>query len=248
MELVRYAHRPDLREIRSETLSHRTFPEYMHHNQSGTRFWRRLYDEHPDYQLALVDGDQLIAELHSVPMPWEGTLADLPSGWDDAFTRAFESGRPATVLCALAISVLPERQGEQLSSSMVNAMCNAARAGGLAAVLAPVRPTLKHRYPLIPIKQYVTWRRDDGSHFDPWIRIHELVGGEILAPAPNSMVIEAPVSDWEEWSGMRFPEDGTYIVPEMLAPLEVHDGVGLHVEPNVWLKHGVQGPGTARRT
>ena len=55
-----------------ETLAGRTFAEYMHHNQPGTRFWGRLYDEFPDYQLALVDGDALVAELHSVPMPWEG--------------------------------------------------------------------------------------------------------------------------------------------------------------------------------
>jgi hypothetical protein len=53
------------------------------------------------------------------------------------------------------------------------------------------------------------------------------------------MVIEAPVGEWEEWTGMRFPEDGTYVVPEMLAPLEVRDGVGVHVEPNVWLRHSV---------
>ena len=109
--------------------------------------------------------------------------------------------------------------------------------GGLRGVLAPVRPTLKERYPLIPIERYVTWRRDDGAHFDPWIRLHERVGGEILAPAPRSMVIEAPVADWEDWTAMRFPADGTYIVPGMLAPLEVRDGVGVHVEPNVWLRH-----------
>jgi len=30
MKLVRYADRPDLREIRGERLSGRTFPEYMH--------------------------------------------------------------------------------------------------------------------------------------------------------------------------------------------------------------------------
>jgi hypothetical protein len=122
---------------------------------------------------------------------------------------------------------------------MVNAMRDAARAGGLVALLAPVRPTLKHRYPLIPIDRYAAWRREDGSHFDPWIRIHERVGGEIIATAPNSMVIEAPVGDWEEWTGMRFPEDGTHIVPGMLAPLEVRGGVGVHVEPNVWLRHSV---------
>ena len=49
------------------------------------------------------------------------------------------------------------------------------------------------------------------------------------------MLIEAPVADWEEWTAMRLPADGDYVVPGMLAPLEVRDGVGVHVEPNVWL-------------
>jgi GNAT superfamily N-acetyltransferase len=239
MELVRYSDRPDLREIRLETLSKQTFPEFMHHNQSGTRFWGRLYDEHPGYQLALLDGTDLVAELHSVPMPWDGTLDDLPTGWDDGFARAFESDREATVLCALAISVRPDRQGSRLSSRMLEAMRDAARDGRLRELLAPVRPTLKERYPLIPIERYVEWRREDGAHFDPWVRLHERVGGEILAPAPQSMVIEAPVAEWEEWTAMTFPEDGSYVVPGMLAPLDVRDGVGVHVEPNIWLRHSV---------
>jgi len=85
----------------------------------------------------------------------------------------------------------------------------------------------------------VEWRREDGAHFDPWVRLHERVGGEILAPAPQSMVIEAPVAEWEEWTAMTFPEDGSYVVPGMLAPLDVRDGVGVHVEPNIWLRHTV---------
>ena len=66
---------------------------------------------------------------------------------------------------------------------------------------------------MIPIERYMEWRRPDGFHFDPWIRVHERIGGEIFAPAPESMVIDCPVSDWEEWTGMQFPEDGDYIVP-----------------------------------
>ena len=239
MKLVRYADRPDLREIRFEALSRQTFPEYMHHNQSGTRYWRRLYDEFPDFQLALLDGDELVAELHSLPTPWDGSDDDLPSGWDEAIFRAFESGREPTVLCALAISVRPDRQGQHLSSRMVNAMRSAAGAAGLRELIAPVRPTLKARYPLIPIEQYVNWRREDGRHFDPWIRIHERLGGQIVAPAPESMVIEAPASDWERWTGHLLPGDGVYIIEGMLAPLEVRDGVGRHVEPNVWMRHDV---------
>jgi hypothetical protein len=43
-------------------------------------------------------------------------------------------------------------------------------------------------------------RREDGTHLDPWIRTHERVGGEIIALAPQSMVIEVPATDWEEWT------------------------------------------------
>jgi len=237
MELVRYADRPDLREIRFATLGSRTFPEYMNHNETGTRYWHRLADVHPDFQLALLDGGELVAELHSLPLAWDGTLADLPPGWDDVFARSFESGRPHDCLAALAISVLPERQGEGLSARMVEAMRDAGRARGLRDLIAPVRPTLKERYPLIPIERYMEWRREDGSHFDPWIRVHERLGATIIAPAPASMRVEAPVADWEGWTGLPLPEDGTYVVPGMLAPLEVRDGVGVHVEPNVWLRH-----------
>jgi hypothetical protein len=135
--------------------------------------------------------------------------------------------------------VLPERQGTQLSSLMINAMRDVARAAGLRELAAPVRPTLKAEYPLISIERYMQWRRDDGSHFDPWLRIHERVGGRIFAAAPESMTMEAPVADWEEWTGMRFPEDGSYVFPGALAPLEVRGGVGRHVEPNVWVVHTV---------
>jgi GNAT superfamily N-acetyltransferase len=239
VKLVRYADRPDLRKIRNATLSRATFPEYMHHSPIGNRYWGRLYDAYPQFQLGLLDGDELVAELHSVPVAWDGSDDDLPYGWEEAFPRAFESGRAPHVLCALAISIRPDRQGTQLSPRMLNAMREAAAANGLRELIAPVRPTLKSAYPLIPIERYLLWRRADGSHFDPWLRIHERIGGTILAAAPESMTIEAPVSDWEEWTEMRFPEDGEYVFPGALAPLVVRDGVGRHVEPNVWMRHSV---------
>jgi GNAT superfamily N-acetyltransferase len=237
MKLVRYADRPDLRERRYDELSRRTFPEYMHHNEPGGLYWGRLYTDFPDFQVALVDDDELLAEAHAVPVSWDGSLDDLPSGWDEGFVRGMTSTREPTALMALAISVSPARQGQRLSGVMIESFKDNARAAGLSSVLAPVRPTLKARYPLIPIERFIAWRREDGSHFDPWIRIHEHVGGEILAAAPESMTMRAPASDWEEWTGMRFPEDGDYVFPGGLAPLVVRDGVGTHVEPNVWIAH-----------
>jgi len=238
VKLVRYADRPDLLERRFEELTRPTFPEYMNHNEPG-RNWGRLYTEFPDFQVALVDGDELLAEAHALPVPWDGTLQGLPSGWDEGFEAGMTSGVQATALMAIAISVAPDQQGRRLSSRMIGAFTDNARSAGLSSVIAPVRPTRKERYPLIPIEIYMEWRRGDGTHFDPWIRVHERVGGEILAAAPRSMVIRAPASDWEEWTGLPFPSDGEYVFPGGLATLVVADGVGTHVEPNVWVWHPV---------
>ena len=39
---------------------------------------------------------------------------------------------------------------------------------------------------------------------------------------------------------MQFPADGTYVFPGGLAPLEVRAGIGVHTEPNVWMRHRLQ--------
>jgi GNAT superfamily N-acetyltransferase len=239
VKLVRYADRPDLRARRFAELSSLTFPEYMHHSEIGNRYWGRLYSDFPEFQVALVEGDELLAEAHALPLRWDGTVDDLPSGWEEGFVRGMENREVPTALMAVAISVAPSRQGERLSSRMIESFKENARAAGLGFVIAPVRPTLKERYPLIPIERYLAWRREDGSHFDPWLRIHERVGGKIVAPAPRSMTIAAPVSTWEKWTGMSLPDDGTYVFPGGLAPLAVEDGRGVHVEPNVWVVHRV---------
>jgi len=234
VKVVRYADRPDLRARRFAELVGLTFPEYMNHNEPGDLYWDRLYSDFPDFQVGLLDGDELVAEAHAVPLPWDGTLEDLPSGWDEGFARGMTADNPATALMAIAISVAPARQGQRLSSRMIESFRDNARIAGLSSVIAPVRPTSKERYPLIPIERYMGWRRDDGSHFDPWIRIHERFGGEILTAAPESMTIRLPVAEWEELTGMSFPDDGDYVFPGGLAPLTVRDGIGTHVEPNVW--------------
>ena len=235
MRLVRYADERDL--LARRDLSEQTFPQFMHHNEPGRRWWGSLYDRFPAFQLALLDGDEIAAEGHSLPVPWNGSVQGLPRGWDHAFELGMTADEAPTALSALVISVRPARQGQGLAARMIQAFGDAARDEGLGDLIAPVRPTWKERYPLTPIERYLHWRREDGSHFDPWLRVHERVGGELVAPAPESMLIEAPVASWEEWTEMRFPEDGTYVFPGALAPLEVREGIGRHVEPNIWVRH-----------
>lgn len=76
---------------------------------------------------------------------------------------------------------------------------------GLPQVIAPVRPTLKSRYPLTPIEVYAQWRRTDGQALDPWLRTHERIGGTIVALAPRSQTMTGSVADWEQWTELALP-------------------------------------------
>ncbi|MGE5529033.1 MAG: GNAT family N-acetyltransferase, partial [Patescibacteria group bacterium] len=57
------------------------------------------------------------------------------------------------------------------------------------ALIAPVRPIWKTRYPLTPMESYVQWKRGDGAPFDPWIRVHWRLGAQPLCVAPNTLTV-----------------------------------------------------------
>ena len=214
IELVRYADRPDLHEIRFETLSQRTFPSFMHHNQTGTRYWRRLVCRASRLP-ARPRGRRRARGRAALAAARVGRDARGPAARLGRRLRALVRDRPAARLSSprSRSRCCPSGRVEGFAARMIEAMRDAGRSHGFRDLIAPVRPTWKDRYPLIPIERYAEWRREDGAHFDPWIRIHERVGGELIAAAPDSMRIEGPAVDWEEWTGMRFPEDGDYVVP-----------------------------------
>src|SRR5262245_37288820 len=138
MKVVRYAERPDLLDRRFEELVRPAFPAYMNENMPGNLYWDRLYADFPEFQVALIDGDELLAEAHAVPLPWDGTPEDLPSGWDEGFTRGMTSERSHSALMAISIAVAPAHQGRQLSSRMIRTFVDNARSAELTSgVLAP---------------------------------------------------------------------------------------------------------------
>jgi GNAT superfamily N-acetyltransferase len=209
----------------------RAWPEIVFHDAISNEYWTRLYAERPEFQFALVENGELLAEGNSVPV--EG----LPASWREAFPNAFRRGTPDR-LCALAVLVDPDHQGKGLSRLLLEHMRGLAHERGWELV-APVRPSLKHRYPLTPIERYVQWRRADGLFFDPWLRSHERLGAELLGIAEDSLVVEGTVAELETWTGLTLPDTGSYVVPGALVPVEVdreHDR-GSYREPNVWMRH-----------
>jgi hypothetical protein len=203
-------------------------------------YWPRLLDELPDFQFHVLDGDEVIARARCLPVRWDGSIDDLPDGIDGAMIRGFDEGG-ANVLCALLISVPRAQRKTGASRLALAGMVEIARRHGLDRLIAPVRPSWKERYPLTPIERYATWRRDDGFLFDPWLRIHERAGGEVLRPEPRSLRITATVAEWEEWTELPFPESGEYVFPHGLATVAIdrERDVGRYWEPNVWMLHRV---------
>jgi GNAT superfamily N-acetyltransferase len=251
-QVVRYSQRPELW-ADTKTITREVWPEYNLHSEDPHGYWDRLFDEFPEFQFVLYDYDakEVIAEGHTVPCDWDGTAEGLGEGIDTMLAAAFEAraaGRAPTALCALAAEVRPQFQGGGLANRMLDVMSEIGREAGLTHLIAPVRPSLKDRYPITPIEQYVPWTRDNGEPFDPWIRIHTRRGGQIAKPIPRSMRITGTVSEWEEWTQMQFPGDGSYTFPGGLATLEIDHGAdrGSYWEPNVWIIHRLQALDVAR--
>jgi hypothetical protein len=183
--------------------------------------------------------DTVVARGRTIPFRWDGSLDDLPRGIDALGLRAIAEPETPNALSALAAEVAHSSRGKGLSGLVIQAMGDVARGNGLGPLVAPVRPSWKDRYPLIPIDRYAQWKRPDRMPFDPWMRVHARLGATILRPEPNSLEIEATVADWETWTGLEFPADGQYVFPFGLAPLHVEQGVGFYWEPNVWMLHNL---------
>jgi hypothetical protein len=224
-------------------LSREAWPEFLQHDAVCGQHWGSLFSTFARFQLIVCDVDETVMAVgHTIPVAWDGTGQDLPSGIDGVLERAVhhtQHGRAPTALSALAAIVAQRYQRQGLSAVILRAMRAMAAAHAFKALIAPVRPTWKARYPLTPMERYIRWRRVDGSPFDPWLRVHWRVGAELLQVAPQSMVVTGPVAAWEAWTDMTFPESGAYVVPGALQPvmIEREGDCGRYEDPNVWMRH-----------
>ena len=219
------------------------WPEFMYHDAVLERLFGRVISDYPEFQFYAWDDEreEVVGVGNTVPAAWDSRAETLPDDGIDAVVEGRFADDPPTpnVLCALQILIAPEYRGQALSSRMIQRMAEIGREHGLDTLIAPVRPNLKHNYPLTPMERYIEWRRADGSLLDPWLRTHERLGAEIAKVAPESSRVPGTVAQWEEWTGMVFPESGWYVVPGALVPVEIdrERDEGLYVEPNVWMVH-----------
>ncbi len=240
--VVTIAERPDLRAQLPE-IEAQVWPAFMLESAVASRYWERLFAELGDYQTVFVDDTgAVIAAGMTIPFFWGGDAGTLPEGWDAVLELGFmqlDSGVARNAISALSAVIRPGYQGQGISTEIVRAMRRIGVERGFHSLVAPVRPTLKSLYPLIPIEQYMQWKRPDGLPYDPWMRVHARLGAEVMAPAPRSMYISGTVDEWEQWTALHMPVSGEYVAAGALQPITIDREAnrGVYYDPNVWMRH-----------
>jgi hypothetical protein len=241
-ELIPVAEAPEL-DAEAEERFAEEWPEFIFHDEGVAPFRERRVEYFRDWEFYLVGEDRrLIGGCWGVPLAWDATVADLPGGFTDSLARSvtsYEEGVVPNTFVLMAAAVRSDEQGRGHAGRVITTVRDRAVAGGLSRVIAPVRPTLKSRYPLTPIETFMTWTREDGLPLDPWLRTHVRLGATLLAPAPASQTMTGSVADWEKWTDMKFPSTGTYVIPQGLTTLDINrdSDTGTYTEPNIWLRH-----------
>ncbi len=224
-----------------------SWPEFMLHDPVADEYWHELFDRFIEYQFALLDieTNRMAAMGNSLPFCWDEDISNLPEGgWDWVFVKAVEdhkNGITPTIQSAIQIAIHPDYQSQGLSSMMVQAMRDIAKSKGFKHLVAPLRPNQKSKYPLTNIDDYIKWTNEDGLPFDAWLRVHARAGAKIIKPCHEAMTIRGSRSEWELWTGLKFPQNGLYVIPGALKPMEmnIEKDEGVYIEPNVWMVHEI---------
>ncbi|AYG04629.1 hypothetical protein D7I44_14595 [Gryllotalpicola protaetiae] len=221
------------------------WPAFISADAVAAQYLPSVRERFADLELLVVDGDRYVGAGWAVPIVWDGSAGSLPEGYSDSLRRSVteETAHTPNTLVVCAAQIDQAEQGRGIAADLLRAFREQAVARGLEYLIVPLRPTLKHRYPLTAIADYAAWIRADGAPFDPWLRTHWRMGARVLATAAQSQTMTGTIAEWEDWTGMTLPDAGDYIIPGGLAPLRIDDnGNGTYVEPNIWVQHPLDTP------
>lgn len=227
-------------------LGRSVWPEFMQHDSIVEEHWPRLYSDFLDFQFAAFSDQKIVGVGNAVPIYREGEFNNFPTrGLDWAMAKAVVDQRNQlnpNLLVGVQILLNPDLRNRGLSYEFLEIMKGIARTFEIEHLALPVRPTLKHMYPLVPMEEYLTWTNQKGEPFDPWIRVHIKAGGRIISVCSESMTIQGKVNEWQDWTGLSFKSSGLYTIEKALSPvyIDLEKDFGEYVEANVWIIHSSQ--------
>lgn len=227
-----------------------SWPQIALLDDQGMKYWFPVLEKFPECQFGLFLDEELVAVGNCAPVSYLSEsvvgetepFADLPdTGWSWAIRSAIESDLEPNVLCALSATVNPNFRRRGLARKVLEHFKKIAADRSFQYLIAPVRPSLKHLYPLIPIADYVQWSHPGRPCFDPWIATHLGLGGRLVKTISAAMTVTRRVSDFAQMFSLTFASKGEYLLPGALCPMTVDPELELarYKEPGVWLVHDI---------
>ena len=118
-------------------------------------------------------------------------------------------------LGGICVAVRPDPRELGLAVIILEAMKTLARQAGHQLLVVPVRPTRKHEFPTMGMADYIKWTLSGtlpvvndpeetpaSQVYDPWLRKHLCLGGQIVKVAISSVNVHGTTVQWEEWTGI----------------------------------------------
>lgn len=244
-KVISLADRYDLFEKQDE-ICEEAWPEFILHHPIIDEYWMSFINAFKEYQLLIIKDDEIYVIINSVPLNLDIQLDSLPKeGWDWGIKKSiddYNARKQPNALMGVEIVVNKKHQGKGLSSLAVIEMLDLSKRKKFKSLIVPVRPSLKHLYPLTAMENYIKWTNKDNLPFDAWLRVHVKLGGKIVKVCSESMKISGNVSEWEQWTKLKFPETNDYVISGGLNPLLIDKerDKGIYIEPNVWIFHQIR--------
>ncbi len=95
MDVVTTRERPDLEEEASAAFREK-WPEFIFHDPIAKQYVAKVNEYFPQYDVLLLDEGRVVAGGWGVQIRWDGTVVDLPDGYDGAMAAPSKIIRAAS--------------------------------------------------------------------------------------------------------------------------------------------------------
>ena len=218
------------------------FPNIILCSKVIAEYWDRVEFYFPEYQIFLIENNQILGFINAIPLYWESPMSDLPEeGWDWMLKKGvndYETGIGPNTLGGLQVIVTKENLGKGYSKTLILEAKRIDKEIGFKHFIIPIRPTFKSRYPNMEMEEYINMKDGKNIH-DPWIRTHLRGGAKIISICSKSMHIDGSVIFWEDLMNCRVEKSGYHIVDGALNPvhIDLENNHGTYYEENIWVSY-----------
>jgi len=235
--------RPDLLD-RVNELNNSAWPKFVDGENVMRTYWGFIKDKFPDHQLLLLIDDKVAAVINTAAFYWDKEDEEIDDGgiyW--ALKRIshdyYSNIRPNTLM-ALQVIINPIFRGKGLSYYCVKELIRFGKMKNYQRLVIPLRPSMKHKYPLIKAADYMEWRDEYDLPYDPWLRVHVKFGAKLVKKC-KGICVAGTKKDWECWTGLKFLSAGDYVIPGGLNTVrfEPREKLMIYEQENVWAIHNL---------